>query len=270
MKKTSRRGEVRACGHVWKPDGDGVATAVHGRFTVTTWRFGDIHQSKVFVDYPKSRDPVGTEVGICLRPGKTRKEAMQHGLAWVDTYIKAGGPEGPDTLFPKLYRDWRTIYRTRLDIIDHIFFTIGNGYTWLDGGIIATSDEKPIRVKHPKGAPEFATPEFFALEDHQLQHIIMQAAMDAREEKMVVGPLPDDGKPRHFYPICEYSDVLNTPEDVREDWLKVVYEAAVVLRDRQSIEPDGFHDSERCASNREHGRKVVEELEAKYPHLRCP
>ena len=53
----------------------------------------------------------------------------------------------------------------------------------------------------------------------------------------------------------------------RPDWLAVAYEAALMLRDRQTTTPDNPLDLPRCLRNIEYGTKVVAELEAKYPHL---
>ena len=270
---------------------------VGDRFEVTTWKFGRIHQSKVFVRYPSSRDPMDrTSIGVCLAPGKTRNEAMQRGLDWVAAY-KA--PASPDELFPKLFRRWRTIYRTRADIIDHLFFVIGNGYSWMDGAIVPTSDEdendgegacgdglgRPVAV-HPPGSPEYMSDAYLRLPREE-QRAIDDAYFYAREAALPIGPLPDDGAPRSFYPVCQYSAILCIPDDVRPDWLAVAYEAAVMLRDRQiAIAPEkqkrGLVDGKltvlssavdpyeqaRYDENIAHGKRVVAELEAKYPHLK--
>ncbi len=269
MKKPSRRGQVRACGRVWYPWNDGVATMVNDRFKVVTWQFGSIHQSKVFVIYPGSKDPMDRDrIGVCLAPGRTRNEAMQRGLDWAAAY-KA--PDSPDELFPKLFQQWRTIYRTRVDILDHLFFVIGNGYLWLDGAIVCTSDdsegERP-KVAPPPGSPEYLSLEFFKLSSKE-QRVITAAYYDAAENAMPIGPLPDDGAPRNFYPVCQYSDILTIPDDVRPDWLLVAYEAALMLRDRQTTTPERPEDASRCLKNIEYGTRVVAELEAKYPHLKA-
>lgn len=287
MSNQSRKGQVRACGHVWYPEGDGVATTIGDKFEVTTWRFGDIHQCKVFVHYPNPRDPRGREsVGICLPPSPTRVEAMRRGLDWVASY-KA--PDSPDELFAKQYRRWRSLYRTRADLLDQLFFTIGNGYAWVGGAIVPTYYDDGARerapVVAPEGSPKYLSGEYFKLPVEQ-QQVISAAHYDAEEAALPVGPLPDDGGPRNFYPVCGYSLVACVPDDVRADWLAVAYEAALMLRDRQtprapekaryavrggklrevgsSVDPD---EQARCDSNIAHGRRIVAELEARFPHL---
>lgn len=267
--KKSRRGEVRACGRVWYPWSDGVATVVNDRFEVVTWKFGSIHQSKVFIHYSKSKDPMdGPSIGMCLAPGKTREEAMRRGLDWVAQYK---GPDTPDELFPKLFRRWKTIYRRRADIIDHLFFVIGNGYSWVDGGIVCTSDdgdeeERPVKVP-PPGSPEAYSDAFYDL-PYPEQKVIQDYHYHLREEAMAVGPIYDDGRAREFYPVCHYSAILLVPDDVRPEWLMVAYEAALMLRDRQARIPMRPEDQPRCDLNIKYGEKVVADLEAKYPHLK--
>ena len=278
MKNPSRQGQVRACGRIWEwGDYDGISTRVDGRFDVLTWRFGNIHQCKVFVHYSGSRDPSELgRIGMCLRPSKTQKEAMQKGLDWVKQY-QTRGPLTPDELFPNLYWDWKTIYRTRLDILDHLFFSIGNGYSWLDGSIVPTDlgerEELTMSrrfpgVKIPENPPKFGSDECQKL-PAKVQLAILETEIDAQEEDLPVGPLPDDGAPRSFYPICQYCNILHIPDDVKPEWLAVAYEAAVALRDRQSLVPlDGSGDPEQCQRNIAYGKEVVAYLEDKYPHLK--
>lgn len=259
---------------------------VGDKLEVVTWRFGSIHQSKVFVIYPGSKDPMDRDrIGVGLAPGKTRNEAMQRGLDWAAAY-KA--PDSPDELFSKLFRRWKTLYRTRADIIDHLFYVIGNGYSWMDGAIVPTSDEgneeRPVAVA-PPGSPEYLSEEFFNL-PHAEQRVIAEARYNADEAAMPIGPLPDDGAPRNFYPVCQYSLILCIPDDVRPDWLAVAYEAALMLRDRQIPSapvkvkhglvggklqvlesPDDMPEPAECRKNIKYGKRVVAELEAKYPHL---
>lgn len=266
--KKSRQGEVRACGRVWYYQNGGVGTLVADRFEVVTWKFGDIHQCKVYIHYPGSRDPMdGPRIGMCLPPSKTREEAMRRGLDWVAQYK---GPESPDELFPRLFRRWKTLFRRRADLLDHLFFVIGNGYSWLDGGIISTlayEDEERVVTVPPPGSPKAYSGGFYKL-PYSEQRIIQDYHHHLLEEAMPVGPLHDDGRAREFYPVSQYSAILCIPEDARPDWLLVAYEAALLLRDRQVRAPRDSNHQARCNKNIEYGEKVVADLEAKYPHLK--
>ena len=271
-KQKGRRGEVRACGKVWYPTGDGVGTRV-GRFEVRTWKFGSIHQCVVLVDYEASRDARGDRrVRIGFDPGRTREEAMRRGLEWARNYR---APESPDELFPTLFRRWRQLYRTRADILDQLFFTIGGGYTWLDGAIVSSSlGEEELgadapSIDLPPDAPEFLSEGYLALPERE-RDLIQQAWFREGRENFPVGPVPDDGEPQEFYPVSEYSNLLAIPDDVRPDWLLVAYEAAKLLRDRQTLNPKNSPDfarGDRCAENRAYGERIARELEEKYPEL---
>ena len=190
-----------------------------------TWPFGGIHQCKVFVHYRNPYAPLERErVGVRLPPGRTRAEAMQRGLDWVAVYK---GPDSPDDLFAKLYLRWKGLYRTRVDVLSHLFFTNGNGYSWLEGAIVPTyEDDSPrerVRTVAPEGSPEYLSDEYFKLPSDQ-QRLIAGAFYDAKDDALPVGPVADDGEPRNFYPVCGYALIACIPDDVRPDWLAVAYE----------------------------------------------
>jgi hypothetical protein len=94
----SRKKTIHRCGHVWNSNDTYYTndwhTTVYERFHVSTWKFGSIHQSKVFIDYEHKIDGQvlnsiknDGSIGICLRPGKTMEEAMQIGLDWIKQLV---------------------------------------------------------------------------------------------------------------------------------------------------------------------------------------
>lgn len=148
---TSRKNTLRCCGHIWNSNEtyyeNDWHTDVDERFHVSTWKFGSIHQSKVFIDYEHLMDGKHTDsikcdgsVGICLRYGKTMKEAMQIGLDWIEEF-KDKGPASVERVFKDSWEYWPTLYPNgnRIAVIDHILFVIGGGYNWVDGAIMCTS-----------------------------------------------------------------------------------------------------------------------------------
>lgn len=48
----SRKGTIRAAGRIWHNDGECFSTDINERVFASTWKFGSIHQCKVFVRYP--------------------------------------------------------------------------------------------------------------------------------------------------------------------------------------------------------------------------
>jgi len=212
--------------------------AVQGRFRSVTWPFGSIYQAKVFVEYPASKGD--TSIGIGLRPGKTRKEALERCHTWIEDYKKSGPPSVEQVLHD-CYHHWPTIYRTRLDIIDHLFCTIGNGYSWLDGAVYATSPEAHLELSRRRHDPSGFKPlPLDGLPDDLKEKMIevnfsFQALADM-ENGPPVGPIPETYAVHRFYPISEsYSEICLVPDDVRPDWLAFTYEAACTVRDRSGI-----------------------------------
>lgn len=275
----------------WKRgDDEGWVAQVTDRIQVLTWPFGypkPRHQCKIFINYPMSKSPHDQVVGFCLETRPTRDEAMKAGVEYARKIIKDGVP-GPEETFKARYENWPTLYRNRLDIINHLFFVIGGGDDWLNGGIINTSPEShlkylsertdPVKIAEGnarnersrqtlekyRGTPEAEMPWYKSIE-----------MMVDREGDGSVGPLPDNGKPRDFYPISEgYSNICLVPDDVRDDWLAVAYEAAVLLRDRSCGERQcdvrkGWESQEsldkRVAIQRAHGIRLIQEFRTRFP-----
>src|SRR5574342_947291 len=104
------------------------------KFTVHSWPFGQIHQCKICVKYPEAKRDNG-EVGIGLSPSKTQKEAFDKGIAWCENYAN-NGPPSSEQVFKNCYEHYPTLFQTRLEVINHLFFVIGGGYEWLDGSIV--------------------------------------------------------------------------------------------------------------------------------------
>lgn len=263
-------------GYTWKHDGETWNTQVDGRFWVTTWPFGSIHQSKIYVDYDHKMDgkapdsPIKGQghVGICLEPGKTRNEAMKKGLAWVKQYQEKGTPSVKDE-FDYCYKYYPDLFLNRISIIDHLFFVIGGGHEWLDGAIVSTSPEQHLRSnKYFDDLKETLKETKKILKE--LRPVPEEEDLDAYRAKHWTTGI------YRFYPASkDYSNVCLVPDDVKPEWLELAYEAALLLRDKSGI-PDikskwtstDKHEIKRQEDNRELGIQVVSDLERRFPHVK--
>lgn len=291
MKQISRKNTLRGAGHIWHASDD-WETNITDRIKVLTWKFGEIHQCKVFIRYADGHHPIhGDRVGICLMAQPTRLEAMKHGVEWAEHYIETGPPT-VEQVFSDCYNHWPTIYRTRVDVIDHLFFTNGNGYEWLDGAIQCTGPDDYIesqrreeyRRTHPT-EDEIREKELFSnmlkkhkekpyLSDDMLAIINDMLDIKSKKEraKEEGRPLPDDGTLRNFYPVSQdFAEITRVPDDVRPDWLALSYEAALMLRDRSA--PDnpknkGQWNEKLGSRNIQVGSRIVKELERRFPQLK--
>ena len=277
--KESRKGTRRGAGHIWRSTpcnpNDGWITDMTERVSVLTWQFGSVHQCKVYIKYDNMKPAPGfdNDVGICLTAQPTSLAAMKHGVEWAMDFIN-GGVASVERMFADCYKHFPSLFRTRVDVLDHIFFVIGNGYEWLDGAIVCTTPEDfvalPKREKQPwpesfKKLLETGSPD----EDKGLKDTVrslMTSLYGAEEEEeQEQRPLPDDGGARVFYPVCDFSEIMRVPDDVRPEWLALAYEAAILLRDRSGVSdarrnkyPGMIENDEiTCASNVAIGTRLV-------------
>jgi hypothetical protein len=293
---TSRKGTIRRCGHIWSSNNtyydDDWHTTIDERFHISTWKFGSIHQAKVFIDYNHlidGKEPdsfkVDGSVGICLRYGKTMEEAMRICLDYIEEF-KKNGPPSVDQLFQDSWDHWPTLYvrGRREPVICQTFFTIGGGYTWVDGAVMCTSPHDYLESVREERKDEGMTKALEACEEVRKM---------SRERKLAKGEELDywdytreeQDEMRwgqgvfNFYPASEgYSNVCLVPDDVKPEWLELAYEAAILLRDKSGVpkmpksrwhnEKSDEDDQKRQADNRVLGAKVVAELERRFPHVK--
>jgi hypothetical protein len=231
------------------------------RCVVQTWRFGEIHQCVVNIG----------DVRVGLAPCGDVDSALEKGVVWAETFEKNGPPDMP-TVFEDCFKNWPTIYQTRIDVINHIFFVIGNGYEWVDGSIICTSPEDAtspfqnhrelVRAKRlARLKASAAAGDKRAIETMQI--------MGKLFEEPTPGPHPDGPPPYSFYPVCDFSKICHVPDNVTDSWLRVAYGAAVLLRDHSGAVERGIagvvykpndDDRKRQAANAKIGAEIVKEL----------
>lgn len=291
LKSSSRKGTIRRCGHVWSCNNTGYDhdwyVTLDKRYHVTTWRFGRIHQCKVFIDYQNSKDGkpqdkfLGGSVGICLRPGKNVEEAMQRGLDYVEEY-KKNGPPSVEKVFNDKWDHWPTLYTrgNRIQAMSSLFFTIGGGYDWVDGTLLDTSPddylESQARRERDKDLEK-------ALTASEQVRKIVRAEKEAKGEELdywdftreEIDEMTWSQDVYNFYPASEnYSNVCLVPDDVKPEWLQLAYEAALLLRDKSGVpnlprsrlfKENSEDDIRRQEDNRALGAKVVADLEKRFP-----
>lgn len=232
-------------------------TDVNTRCKVITWPFGNaIHQVKILITYEHS---IHGSVGIGLEPCTTREAAMTKGVRWAEQYLLQG-PPSPATVFTDCFTHWKTIFRTRADVLNYLFFTSGCGYAWLDGALICKGPED-----HLSNVTMFAlTPdpvEGLELTSElitDLYEIAQGADIDPSAfiaKKFPIGPIADDGGPRTFatFDLTAQTNIQNVPDDVCDEWLLIACEAAAVLSVR-AVD----------ASQRELGKGLLNSLTARF------
>jgi len=126
---------MKAYGHTWTRDENDPTcwhALAHHRFHCLTWPFGPIHKTKILVEYPytwREHSVMGSDIkaiGIGLQAAKSRAEAMRSMLKWIDQYRDKGGP-GPEETITRAFEEYPSLFKTRADVLDHLFFSCGTG-----------------------------------------------------------------------------------------------------------------------------------------------
>jgi hypothetical protein len=272
----SRKHTLRAACHIWNSSNhtDRWDADLNDRVSVITWQFGSIHQCKILIKY---NDDV---VGICLEAQPTRLAAMRHGVAWAKNYIDNGLPSAKQ-VFDDCFKHYPTLFYTRVDVIEHVFFVVGGGYDWLDGSVVCNSPESHLRSKKNEAkqkrinksmsvaliCEEIYGEKFYESLPPKLKESIKKIVdieFDKKKE-VVERPLPDEGMRKNFYPVSDnYSLITNVPDDVKDEWLALAYEAAIMLRDRSNVIELSSESSIDNVRNIEIGTRVVRELTERF------
>jgi hypothetical protein len=153
-------------------------------------------------------------------------------------------------------REYPSISRNKLDVYDHLFLTNGNGYDWVNGELIDKYNEKPNIISIEEAIDKLFNDDyrielttdrmFFYIGElnkdekvvkESLQYDLKRYAQNVKTiinaEKAVNQSLFEiepiitlDGlEPEYFlYPLCEYSKIMNIPNDIKSDWLDGIKE----------------------------------------------
>lgn len=238
----------------WKPiDGWGDYAAdfdARTRLEIKDYGEGRCRWSMaVIVDYPRSRAPLYDGVIFHLQSRSTRVEAEVHAHEFA-TELWSKPLLGPAELEAQQKTRW-SIYATRVEWLSHVWFTIGNGYEWLDGALVDTSPEDHLDMPERPDLPNFR--ELIA----QTYKLLGKPVPKSLEER----PKP----PPRLYPAnLTYSRVAIVPEDVRPDWLEAAREAYALLASES--DPEGLRGLGPYTNTRQN-RRVARKLAGRDPRL---
>lgn len=171
-------------------------------------------------------------------------------------------------MFPEntiLYLLWACpiLFKTKADVLEHLFFVLGNGYEWVEGELIcrfeACLDQTPrgiynaVRKRYKKRRREDVVhirkiKKAFEPLIEELEQIpnlgIDLSPLKCREPE----PLPK--KPtkeaqtslkierKQIYPISRSTHIVNIPDNVKPEWLALAKEALIVAQQLKRTEQD--------------------------------
>lgn len=150
------------------------------------------------------------------------------------------------------------IHPTRAHVVNHLYCVNGNGYDWFEGRLHEGTDEKSAEVARMllNGDPETWIKKY--VEEYDRERFPPLYMDEKLRELLQRHGLPLDPpvlEPKfHIYPICQYADIMNLPEDIRPDWLAGAEEALHL------IETVPSYDEASTRENRSKWVPLIREL----------
>lgn len=208
----------------------------------------------------------GNECAVMLNMAKSFKEAKAICLDWLKNYKPATAQEAIDNLssFGRT-----NIWNTRNRVLNQLFFVTGSGYRWVDGTLL-NGDQEDHDFSHWDEQDKRLQESISNLREIEKKYGLINTFdhIDERKKK-------DEMELYEFSRISRYSDICNVPDDVRDDWLDLAYEAAILLRDKSDVDLMGHAGTENLEErkleqlkNKEKGADIVKDLEKRFPQLK--
>jgi len=114
------------------------------------------------------------------------------------------------------------LFQTRVQVLEHLFVVIGNGYDWIDGQLVYDSyyiNEDEIVLKSGYKAK---------------QNII-------KDDYNFVWNTMNKDIESISYPLFDTSNLFTFTDDIKEDWLEGVRETVILLLQRE-VDKTRFND----------------------------
>lgn len=127
--------------------------------------------------------------------------------------------------YPTLYKDV-DFEKSRDKVLNHLFFTNGNGFEWVNGGLECFEVLNTICT----------------LPENYFNTVIMSNEADEDPfDKELRNEFNPNSKFKPYelcakesltiYPICKYAKIVNIPEDIQLDWLLAAEDACYLAMD---------------------------------------
>lgn len=114
------------------------------------------------------------------------------------------------------------IFPTRKHALNQLFCVLGNGMEWKDGELVDIDNKY---LKRYKMIEEISKAEFWREETWNQSHQFYKDLYEDEPNKIPMEYRFD------WYPLCtEYSKLYNYPEDIKDDWKKLIEECKELLK----------------------------------------
>lgn len=156
------------------------------------------------------------------------------------------------------YEAYPTLFPFEEDVLDHLFFVIGNGYSWINGELVDNDYEPAITIRRrDKERIKRQIDSFQSIREDEMneqksyikerlkelraelklgykkfQSIeILRRHKEAEKENSSYFINADGLLGRKIYPLCDYSKIVNLPDDIKPDWLEAAKRAITFAND---------------------------------------
>lgn len=191
-----------------------------------------------------------------------------------------------------------SIFSNRFSVLHHFFCVNGNGLEWVNGELIdpyIREDERSFNpyktdedvakerdnvIRHLTREDEDEFDKIFASDDTWKDVLTMEEMIDFCMEFTLKWFLKNNleidyiinnaetlaekstsMKRKNIYPICNYAQMCNVPDDIQEGWLEAVYEAIEMVLD---TEVNDKYSVDEKASNDAYAVKVKADLNKRF------
>lgn len=137
------------------------------------------------------------------------------------------------------------IMKNALNVYDHLFCTIGNGYEWVNGELMC-EDDKKVNIK--EGVINLLDNKLFKnkdIMDKYYQHgiidkyyenildeikLIFDVSKRSEDFSIPIGNNCFTG----FYPLCSYSKMCCFPDNIKDDWFEGIKKMVEIMENNPS------------------------------------
>lgn len=131
------------------------------------------------------------------------------------------------------------LFPTKLSVYNHLFLTVGNGYKWENGELVSEDDKENCSIEDGleklfNNDSQYGFLESYLNVTTDSEDIIKYFKRKNKENLELTKVIVNYEKIINeklfitnedcLYPLCEYSKILNIPDDIKDDWKNAIKE----------------------------------------------